>query len=139
MSLSNIDTGQGSKEQATGAIAWKDAVARFQKPALWRGIWQIVNSVGTYALLWYLMYLSLPVSPWLTAGLAILAAAFLVRVFIIFYDCGHGSFFAFRKANDIVGIVTGVLTFTPYRHWRWEHALHHATSGDLDHRDVNDM
>ena len=139
MSLSNIDTGQGSKEQATGAIAWKDAVARFQKPALWRGIWQIVNSVGTYALLWYLMYLSLPVSPWLTAGLAILAAAFLVRVFIIFHDCGHGSFFASRKANDIVGIVTGVLTFTPYRHWRWEHALHHATSGDLDHRGVGDM
>ena len=71
--------------------------------------------------------------------LAILAGAFLVRVFIIFHDCGHGSFFKSRKANDILGFITGVLTFTPYHHWRWEHAAHHATSGDLDRRGMGDI
>ena len=68
-----------------------------------------------------------------------LAGAFLVRIFIIFHDCGHGSFFKSRRANDVVGFVTGVLTFTPYYQWRWEHALHHATSGDLDRRGMGDM
>ena len=85
------------------------------------------------------MYFSLQVSWWLTLPLAVLAAGFLVRVFIIFHDCGHGSFFPSRKANDILGFITGVLTFTPYYHWRWEHALHHATSGDLDRRGTGDV
>jgi omega-6 fatty acid desaturase (delta-12 desaturase) len=85
------------------------------------------------------MYLSLAVSWWITAPLAILAGAFLVRVFIIFHDCGHGSFFKSRKANDALGIITGLLTFTPYQHWRREHAIHHATSGDLDRRGTGDL
>ncbi len=71
--------------------------------------------------------------------LAILAGGFLVRIFIIFHDCGHGSFFQSRRANDILGFVTGVLTFTPYYHWRWQHALHHASSGDLDRRGMGDV
>jgi omega-6 fatty acid desaturase (delta-12 desaturase) len=62
-----------------------------------------------------------------------------VRVFIISHDCGHGSFFSSAKANDVLGFITGVLTFTPYYHWRWEHALHHATSGDLDRRGTGDV
>jgi omega-6 fatty acid desaturase (delta-12 desaturase) len=85
------------------------------------------------------MHLSLRVSWWLTLPLALLAAGFLVRVFIIFHDCGHGSFFPSRKANDILGFITGVLTFAPYYHWRWEHALHHASSGDLDRRGTGDV
>jgi omega-6 fatty acid desaturase (delta-12 desaturase) len=68
-----------------------------------------------------------------------MSLAFLVRIFIIFHDCGHGSFFKSRNANDILGFVTGVLTFTPYHHWRWEHAAHHATSGDLDRRGLGDI
>jgi omega-6 fatty acid desaturase (delta-12 desaturase) len=85
------------------------------------------------------MYLSLAVSYWLTAGLALVASGFLVRVFILFHDCGHGSFFKSRKANDVLGFFTGVLSFTPYYHWRWEHALHHATAGDLDRRGTGDV
>ena len=85
------------------------------------------------------MYLSLAVSIWLALPLALLAGAFLVRVFIIFHDCGHGSFFPSAKANDILGFITGVITFTPYFHWRWEHAVHHATSGDLDRRGTGDV
>jgi len=82
---------------------------------------------------------SLGVSYWLTLALAVPAAGFLVRVFIIFHDCGHGSFFKSRRANTFWGVVTGVLTFTPYQQWRHDHAVHHATSGDLDRRGTGDI
>src|SRR6266849_3567202 len=107
------------------ALAWKEIVVKYQKPSLWRALWQIVNTLGPYAALWYLMYCSLAVSWWLTIPLAILAGGFLVRAFIIFHDCGHGSFFKSRKANDVLGFITGALAFTPYAHWRGEHAVHH--------------
>jgi omega-6 fatty acid desaturase (delta-12 desaturase) len=119
--------------------AWKAIVIRYQKPSTSRALWQMVNTLGPYLGLWYFMYLSVPMSWWLTLPLAILAGAFLVRLFIIFHDCGHGSFFKSRKANNILGFITGVLTFTPYFHWRGEHALHHATSGDLDRRGTGDL
>jgi omega-6 fatty acid desaturase (delta-12 desaturase) len=118
---------------------WKRIVVEYQKPSTLRASWQIVNTLVPYALLWYLMYLSLAVSWWITVPLAILAGAFLVRVFIIFHDCGHGSFFKSRTANDIWGFICGTLTFTPYYHWRWEHSLHHATAGDLDRRGTGDV
>lgn len=120
-------------------MAWKDIVRRFQKPSLPRALWQIVNTFGAYGILWYLLYRSLEISYWLTLPLAILAGAILVRVFIIFHDCGHGSFFKSRAANDILGFVSGVLTFTPYYHWRWEHAIHHASAGHLDKRGTGDV
>ena len=126
-------------EPTPTASRWKEVVAKYQQPALRRSVWQVVNTLVPYAALWCLMYLSLGVSYWLTVPLALLAAGFLVRVFIIFHDCGHGSFFKSRKANDILGFITGVLTFTPYYHWRWEHALHHASSGDLDRRGTGDV
>jgi omega-6 fatty acid desaturase (delta-12 desaturase) len=118
---------------------WKQIVLQYQKPSTWRALWQLTNTLGPYALLWYLMYRSLEVSWWLTVPLAILAGVFLVRVFIIFHDCGHGSFFKSRAANDIVGFITGMLTFTPYYHWRWEHAIHHASAGHLDKRGTGDV
>jgi omega-6 fatty acid desaturase (delta-12 desaturase) len=85
------------------------------------------------------MHLTLAVSWWLTIPLALLAGAFLVRVFIIFHDCGHGSYFKSRWANDLVGFLTGLLTFTPYYQWRWDHAIHHASSGHLDKRGTGDL
>lgn len=118
---------------------WREIVSEFQRPSLIRGTWQIVNSLGIYLVIWYLMYLTLGVSYWLTIPLAIVAGGFLVRVFIIFHDCTHGSFFRSRKANDIWGFVTGVLTFTPYHQWRWEHTVHHAHAGDLDGRGMGDI
>ena len=126
-------------ESKTDTPAWKEIVARYQKPSVGRGVWQIVNTLVPYAALWYLMYLSLAVSWWLTLPLAVLAGAFLVRVFIIFHDCGHGSFFKSAAANHILGAITGVLTFTPYYHWRWEHAIHHSSAGDLDRRGTGDV
>jgi omega-6 fatty acid desaturase (delta-12 desaturase) len=80
------------------------------------------------------MYRSLAVSWWLTLPLAAPAGTLLVRVFIIFHDCGHASFFRSRLANDVTGFIAGMLTFTPYYHWPWEHSLHHAPAGDLDGR-----
>jgi acyl-lipid omega-6 desaturase (Delta-12 desaturase) len=119
--------------------AWKKIVEQYETPSLPRAVWQIANTLVPYAALWYLMYLSVQVSWWLTLPLAILAAAFLVRVFIISHDCGHGSFFKSPRANHILGAFTSFLVFIPYLHWRWEHSVHHATSGDLDRRGVGDI
>lgn len=127
------------KSKPAQAPAWKEMVAKYQKPASARALWQVVNTIVPYAALWFLMRWSLSVSWWLTAGLVLVAGAFLVRVFILFHDCGHGSFFPSRKANELLGYVTGVLTFTPFHHWRWQHAIHHATAGDLDRRGTGDV
>ena len=132
-------TNDSTSNKHKSVLAWKEIVARYQKPSVGRGAWQIVNTLVPYAALWYLMYLSRAVSYWLLVPLAILAGGFMIRVFIIHHDCGHGSFFKSRRANDILGFLTGVLTFAPYYHWRWEHALHHATSGDLDRRGMGDI
>ena len=85
------------------------------------------------------MIASLELSFWLTLALAFPAAGFLIRLFIIFHDCGHGSFFKRRKINDAVGIFLGVLTFTPYYAWHRAHAVHHRTVGDLDRRGIGDV
>jgi omega-6 fatty acid desaturase (delta-12 desaturase) len=134
-----MSTDAGQRTPRPSVAEWKRIVARYEKPSVWRATWQIVDTLGPYALLWCLMYRSLAVSWWLTLPLAALAGALLVRVFIIFHDCGHGSFFRSRLANDIIGFIAGLLTFTPYYHWRWEHALHHATAGDLDRRGAGDV
>src|SRR5436190_13517868 len=101
--------------------AWKEIVRQFQKPSAARALWQIIDTMVPYAAIWYLMYLSLSISWWLVLPLALLAGMFLVRIFIIFHDCGHGSYFKSRKANDVVGFITGLLTFTPFYQWRWDH------------------
>jgi omega-6 fatty acid desaturase (delta-12 desaturase) len=120
-------------------MAWRSIIAKYQQPSTQRAVWQVINTFVPYVLLWYLMYLTREVSLWLTIPLAVLAGAFLVRVFIIFHDCGHGSYFKSRRANDIVGFIAGVLTFTPYYHWRWEHAIHHGSAGQLDKRGTGDV
>ena len=118
---------------------WKTIVAKFQKPLLPRAVWQLVDTLVPYIALWCGIYWALQVSWWLVVPLAMMAGALLVRVFIIFHDCGHGSFFKSRSANDITGFITGMLTFTPYYQWRWEHSLHHATTGNLDRRGIGDV
>jgi omega-6 fatty acid desaturase (delta-12 desaturase) len=118
---------------------WKVIFARFLKPNALKASWQIANSMGSLALVWALYYYSLSISWWLAPPLMILAGGFMVRIFIIFHDCGHGSFFASQRANHVWGSVAGLLTFTPYFHWRGEHAIHHGTSGDLDRRGTGDV
>ena len=126
-------------DQQESPKAWQEIVAGYQQPSPRRASWQIVNTIGSYAALWFLIYLSLSVSWCLTLPLAVVAGALLVRVFIIFHDCGHGSFFRSQRANAVWGYITGLLAFTPYRHWRWEHSVHHATAGKLDRRGVGDI
>lgn len=120
-------------------LGWKALVAPYQTSAVGRSVWQLVNTLLPYGILWFLMWRSLAVSYWITLPLVALAAGFLVRVFILFHDCGHGSFFKSKTANQAVGFITGVLTFTPHGHWRWEHAAHHATAGNLDRRGIGDV
>jgi omega-6 fatty acid desaturase (delta-12 desaturase) len=79
------------------------------------------------------------VSYWLMLPIAILAAGFLARIFIIFHDCGHASFFNSKKANNVTGAIAGILNLTPFVHWRWQHALHHGSSGNLDKRGAGDI
>ena len=120
-------------------IQWRPVVAKYARPDLWRSIWQIVNTLIPYSVLFYLSMRSLEISFWLTLPLSILTAGFMVRIFIIFHDCGHGSFFKSKTANTWLGRVTGLLTFTPYYRWRHDHAIHHATAGDLDRRGKGDV
>lgn len=118
---------------------WKVTIAKYREPSFWRATWQILNTLGGYFLVWCAIVLSLDISWWLTVPLAILAGGLLVRIFIIFHDCGHGSFFKSKRANRFWGSVCGVLTFTPFFRWQSRHARHHATSGNLDRRGTGDI
>lgn len=116
-----------------------EAARAFQDSCMRRSLWQIGNSVLPYLGMLALMYWSLGVSYWLTAFLAIPAASFLARIFIIFHDCGHGSFFRSRRANRVMGFLAGLLFFLPFHYWTNHHAVHHATTGDLGRRGTGDV
>lgn len=118
---------------------WQKLILKYNQPDIRKSITQLVNTFIPYVLLWFLMALSIKVSYLLTFLLAIIAAGFLVRIFIIFHDCGHGSFFKSKKANNIVGIISGFFTFTPYHKWHTQHAAHHATTVNLDQRGLGDI
>ena len=120
-------------------IRWQPIVAKYQTSELRRSLWQVANSILPFIGLWYVMWRSLEIGYWLTLLLAIPTAGFMVRTFIIFHDAGHGSFFKSTRANTIIGWITGILTFTPYEYWRHDHAVHHATTGDLDRRGKGDV
>ena len=95
--------------------------------------------MGPFVVIWILLYFTVEKSWPLTLSLAALAGLFLVRVFIIFHNCGHGSFFRSKAANQTIGFIAGLMTLTPFRHWRWQHAVHHSSSGNLDERGVGDI
>jgi omega-6 fatty acid desaturase (delta-12 desaturase) len=124
-------------EPATAIMV--QSLAAHQRPDLRRSLLQIADSVLPYLALWPVMIWSVGVSYWLTLPLTVIAAGFLVRTFIIFHDCGHGSFFRARWANELVGFITGVLTLTPSHNWWRQHAKHHASSGNLDRRGDGDV
>jgi len=117
------------------------SLAKYQKPDLGKALLQIANTLIPYLLVWFLMIrtILLGYSYWITLALSVVAAGLMVRVFILFHDCCHTSFFASRRANTLVGYVTGILTFTPYLDWRYSHNVHHACAGDLDRRGVGDI
>lgn len=112
---------------------------RYCEPSVKRALFELAVTAVPLVLLWVLMWLSLGVGYWLTLLLAVPAAGFMVRLFIIQHDCGHGAFFRQRAANSWVGRVLGVLTLTPYDYWKHNHAIHHATSSNLDRRGIGDI
>jgi len=128
-----------TKTGAVSQLPWQQLLAPYAQPILRRSIIQLLDSAIPFILVWLLMLASLEYAYWLTVLIALPAAGLLIRLFIIQHDCGHGSFFRSRMANDTLGFVLGVLTLTPYGYWRKTHAIHHATSGNLDQRDIGDV
>ena len=118
---------------------WRPLVTEYQHPSLGRALLQLATTMLPLAVLFAAMYRLLAFSFWWTIPLALPAAALLVRSFVLMHDCAHGSFFTSRRANRVVGAVTGLLTLIPFEHWRHEHALHHASAGDLDRRGHGDV
>jgi acyl-lipid omega-6 desaturase (Delta-12 desaturase) len=119
--------------------SWEKVIMKYNRPDLKRSIWQICNSLIPYIIMWYLMYRSLEYSYMFTLLLSIIASGFLVRIFIIFHDCGHRSFFVSKKANKTVGMIMGIIAFTPFLKWHHQHWIHHSTSGNLDKRGIGDV
>ncbi|MCR2822816.1 fatty acid desaturase [Lederbergia panacisoli] len=114
-------------------------IAPYEKSNTKNSVRQVINTLVPFFSLWVLAYFTLSFSYLLTLGICIIAAGFLVRIFIIFHDCCHGSFFKNRHANNILGTVTGILTFCPYEQWKHSHSIHHATSSNLNKRGTGDV
>ncbi len=121
------------------AFAWRAVLAPYARPQLGRSLLGIATSLVPYLGLLVGMYVLLGVSYWLVLAVSVPAAGFLVRTYIVFHDCAHGNFLPSRKANDWLGTACGLLVFTPFLRWRHEHAVHHASSGNLDRRGVGDV
>jgi acyl-lipid omega-6 desaturase (Delta-12 desaturase) len=138
--LDNSLNGAPSSLGPTDARSWVAILSRYRNPNHTRSILEIAITIGPllalWAVAWTIYYFGLW---WLSLVLAIPAAGFLVRLFMIQHDCGHGAFFRHRAANDWVGRVIGVFTLTPYDFWRRTHAVHHASSGNLDQRGLGDI
>ncbi|MBL7817684.1 MAG: fatty acid desaturase [Saprospiraceae bacterium] len=120
---------------------WQSIVKKYQTPSTKIAVWQMITTFLPFVGLWILMYFSLSVSYWLTLGLALINAFFLVRIFIIQHDCGHQSFTGSRKMNDIVGFICSGFSLIPYKYWAKAHNFHHGHCGRLetDIRDIGDM
>jgi acyl-lipid omega-6 desaturase (Delta-12 desaturase) len=136
--INNMSIGYDTVK-TTSPPAWMEIISRYSIPDAAVSWWQVANSVVPYIILWIAMYYSLSVSYLLTLFLSVFAAGFLVRIFIIFHDCGHGSFFKSGRLSRWVGIFLGILVFTPYHRWHHDHREHHMTVGNLDKRGVGDV
>ena len=118
---------------------WVRLLSRYRAPTIRRSLFELCVTLIPFLALWALAWWALSISPWLATAIAVLNGAFLVRLFMIQHDCGHGAFFANRHVSDWVGRALGVLTITPYDVWRQTHAIHHASTGNLDRRGVGDL
>jgi omega-6 fatty acid desaturase (delta-12 desaturase) len=132
-------TTPSAERSRSAAMQLQRATTSFQIPTPWRSIWQIATSLTGFVASWTLAYLLIDLSFWLALVPILLTSGFLVKLFIIFHDCGHQSFFRSARANNFWGHLTGLFTMTPYRLWTSEHARHHATSANLDKRWIGDI
>jgi omega-6 fatty acid desaturase (delta-12 desaturase) len=114
-------------------------IGEFRQPREARSLFELAISAGPFVALWLLTWAALERGYVLGMLLTIPAGAFLLRLFLIQHDCGHGAFFRRQASNDWVGRILGVITLTPYDYWRRSHAVHHASTGNLDGRGVGDV
>lgn len=131
------DTAQGTAARV--ARDWVKVLAKYRQPSTARSVFELAVTIGPFLLLWALAWWSMSASYWLTLGISCLNAAFLLRLFTIQHDCGHGAFFESRTVSDWLGRVLGVLTLTPYDVWRRSHSIHHASAGNLGRRGIGDI
>ena len=135
-----MDIGHNSQPAAAEARHWISILNSYRGADPARSIAEIVVTLLPLVVLWAAAWIAYSFGyGWISLVIAVPAAGFLVRLFMIQHDCGHGAFFSHRLANDWVGRVIGVLTLTPYDYWRRTHAIHHATSGNLDRRGIGDV
>ena len=118
---------------------YKRALAPYARPSVPRSVLDLATSIVPYVAIFALMVAALDVSYWLVLALSVPGAGFLLRTYIVFHDCAHGAFLPGKRANQILGRVLGLVVYTPYASWRHNHAVHHATAGDLDRRGVGDV
>ncbi|MEO8559927.1 MAG: fatty acid desaturase, partial [Rhodospirillales bacterium] len=131
----NPPTSAPPTSSAAQISALRVALAPYQRAVRWQSVRQIATAFGPFVAIWTAMYFSLQISYWLTLALALPAAGLVVRIFIIQHDCGHGSFFRSKRANDVMGMICSLITLTPYDNWRRQHAGHHANWNNLDRRE----
>jgi omega-6 fatty acid desaturase (delta-12 desaturase) len=127
------------EENPRAGSYWRESVAGHEKASWRRAGLNLATSLVPYLALTVAMYLSLEVSVWITLALALPASGFLLRTFIVFHDCAHGSFVPSRRGNLWIGRLTGLVVFQPFANWRHNHAVHHGTAGDLDRRGTGDV
>jgi acyl-lipid omega-6 desaturase (Delta-12 desaturase) len=139
--VTGADTAPSASSSARGAQRpfWREMIAPYEQPRLGRSLLDLATSVVPYLALLVLMYLALDVSFLLVLALSVPAAGFLLRTYILFHDCTHGSFMRTKRANTWLGIGLGLLVYSAFHSWRHNHAVHHATAGDLDRRGVGDV
>ena len=118
---------------------WVKVLSDYREPDALRSTFELAVTLGPFVILWALAWYSLSISPWLTLGISMCNAAFLVQLFAIQHDCGHSAFYKSRTLGDWVGRMLGVLTLTPYDVWRRSHSIHHNSSGNLDRRGIGDI
>ena len=118
---------------------WQKIVAEYQIPNTKKAVIQVLNSFIPFFIIWVLMYMSLSYSYWITLGLAVLNAFFLVRIFIIQHDCGHQSFLKSKSWNNRLGFICSFISLIPYKYWARSHNFHHGHNGQLEVRDIGDI
>jgi acyl-lipid omega-6 desaturase (Delta-12 desaturase) len=135
-----VSIGHNTGAAGPDARGWTQILGCYRQPNYLRSVAELVITGLPLAALWVAAWFAFTLGyAWISLLIAIPAAGFLVRLFMIQHDCGHGSFFSHRHSNDWVGRVIGVLTLTPYDFWRRSHAIHHATAGNLDRRGIGDV
>ena len=132
-------TPKAASSEPKTAREWVPILARYRDPSLSRSLFELAVTLAAFVALWATAWYLLSISIWASLGVAIVAAPFLVRLFAIQHDCGHGAFFANRTLSDWVGRWLGVLTLTPYDVWRRVHSIHHSAAGNLENRGMGDI